>query len=270
MLPVAIAAFVAVGPLAALAVPAFKTRMNALSTSYDESYTHVYVVHREMRHSGGLSSAMPMPMAHPHPPSQRDAAVFQESADVSSRSILTGASLLNSKLDQLCSYRDGMDASSSAIHGLAAVSTTQAALEPLFASQCTNELLSLQSSLEAYQDLLGNLCLETMLASLGGRLGDIEATLGNVASSANGVMLDIGVIVENVPSLKAQVGPIVYGIKCALDDLLDNITTDMAGGLLAELHINLGLFQPQLNAVVRAATRTACGCAVPALASVCV
>lgn len=122
MLPITVAAFVAIGPLAAVAIPAFKTRMNTFSTSYDESISdvHVYVLHHEMRHNGGLSSpiAMPMPMAHPHSPQPRTSLVQEADTRIvntSSRSILSGTTLLNSKVDQLCSYRDAMDSSSSVL-----------------------------------------------------------------------------------------------------------------------------------------------------------
>ncbi|EJD47747.1 hypothetical protein AURDEDRAFT_123320 [Auricularia subglabra TFB-10046 SS5] len=266
MLRTAVLALIASTPLAVAAVPAFKTRVDTLSSSYDAIRdVHVYVVHRQMstRHT-----AVPMPLEYPRYNSDESTVSTLRTEQITSRSLLTGTSLLNSKLDQLCAYRDDMDASGSILRGLAAIPPTERASQPLFTQQCASELLNFQQALGAYHSLLSELCLESSLANLV-RHVDLESTLADVAVSVGSTLEGVKTITVNVPSIGASVGQIVYGIGNTLNELATNIERDTESGLLASLRVNLGHLQPKLSSLARLAGDTACGCAVPALASVC-
>lgn len=116
------------------------------------------------------------------------------------------------------------------------------------------------SQASAYQSNLFN--LQTLLASLGSDKGlkfydstnDLETLLKEIVDLNKSALGDISVIVDEMPILGPLLGPIVYQVKCILDNLLDLCEN------VADATINA--LQPLLKAIIGQTTTMSCSMGV--------
>ncbi|TEB35041.1 hypothetical protein FA13DRAFT_1811588 [Coprinellus micaceus] len=197
---------------------------------------------------------------------------FNASTDLSGHSDLTDvhaygeASLTltrrkyTDKIAQLYGFYSTAKDSSSNLKRFAAQSATIDENDLMFQQDAVSELTAFDSSLLGIKTILDELGSDKGLKNYD-RTNDLETLLKNVVNFNKETLNSVDVLVYNLPFLGPILGPIVYEIKCLLDDVLnavENLTDALINGL-----------QPLLAGLIGQASTTACRSGV-ILAGLCI
>ncbi|KZP31335.1 hypothetical protein FIBSPDRAFT_849827 [Athelia psychrophila] len=125
-----------------------------------------------------------------------------------------------------------------------------------FHQQAAAELTGFHSNVLGLQDILSQLGADKGLANYD-RTDDLETLLKNTVNLNKNALSSVDTIVYNLPIVGKTLGPIVYDIKCVVDDVL-NFVENTADGLLNGLQ---PLLQPLLGGLLSTACNT--GVAAP-------
>ncbi|KAF6766030.1 hypothetical protein DFP72DRAFT_4361 [Ephemerocybe angulata] len=118
-----------------------------------------------------------------------------------------------------------------------------------FQQNAVAELTTFDTSILGIKTILGELGSDKGLKNYD-RTNDVETLLKNLINFHKETFKAVDVLVYNIPMLGPLLGPIVYEIKCILDEVLnavENITDALINGL-----------QPLLAALIGQASTTAC------------
>ncbi|KAJ2927173.1 hypothetical protein H1R20_g9959, partial [Candolleomyces eurysporus] len=129
-----------------------------------------------------------------------------------------------------------------------------------FQQSAANELTGFDTSILGIKNILHELGSDKGLKNYD-RTNDLETLLKNLVNFHKDTFHAVDVLVYNIPGLGPVLGPIVYELKCLLDDALNAIEN------LTDAFIN-GL-QPLLQALIGQASTTACRSGV-ILAGLCI
>ncbi|KAJ7103520.1 hypothetical protein B0H15DRAFT_217330 [Mycena belliarum] len=111
-----------------------------------------------------------------------------------------------------------------------------------FQQQCTSALSSYRTNFASLQSNLFEITSDKGLAYYD-HLDDVETLLKNVVNFHKNVLSDVTALIYQLPILGPILGPIVYDIKCLVDEILNAAEdlTDFVLNLLAPLLQALGL-----------------------------
>lgn len=129
-----------------------------------------------------------------------------------------------------------------------------------FQQSAVNELTGFDTSILGIKNILHELGSDKGLKNYD-RTNDLETLLKNLINFHKQTFNAVDVLVYNIPGLGPLLGPIVYEIKCLLDDALnaiENLTDALINGL-----------QPLLQALIGQASTSACRSGV-ILAGLCI
>ncbi|KAI0361632.1 hypothetical protein OH77DRAFT_1417900 [Trametes cingulata] len=118
-----------------------------------------------------------------------------------------------------------------------------------FNQQAVSEVAAYQDGLLGFQSLLAQLAADKGLANYD-RTDELETLLKNLVNLTKDTLKSVDMLVYNIPVIGAQLGPIVYEIKCILDDVLDAVEN------LTDAIINA--LRPLIVALIGQATAAAC------------
>ncbi|KAF7969347.1 hypothetical protein HWV62_27681 [Athelia sp. TMB] len=122
-----------------------------------------------------------------------------------------------------------------------------------FHQQAATELTAFHSNILGIQDILSQLGEDKGLKNYD-RTDDLETLLKNTVNLNKDALSSVDAIVYNLPIVGKTLGPIVYDIKCVIDDVL-NFVENTADGLLNGL-------QPLLAPLLGGLLGTACNTGV--------
>jgi len=126
-----------------------------------------------------------------------------------------------------------------------------------FHQQAATELTAFHSNVLGIQDIMSQLGTDKGLLNYD-RTDDLETLLKDVVNINKNALSSVNTIVYNLPIVGKTLGPIVYELKCVLDDVL-NFVENTADGLINGLQ---PLLQPLLGGLLGTACNT--GVAAPA------
>ncbi|KAH8102658.1 hypothetical protein BXZ70DRAFT_797601 [Cristinia sonorae] len=118
-----------------------------------------------------------------------------------------------------------------------------------FEQQCAYHLSEFQNNLGSFQSLLAQMGSDKGLANYD-KNNAIETLLKNVVNANKYMLNDVDAMVYQLPAVGSTLGPIVYEIKCILDELLDAVE-NLTDAILNDI-------QPILEPLIKQATSTAC------------
>ncbi|KAI0365244.1 hypothetical protein BV20DRAFT_973430 [Pilatotrama ljubarskyi] len=131
--------------------------------------------------------------------------------------------------------------------------------DPDFNQQAVSEVAAYQDGLLGFQALLAQLAADKGLANYD-RTDELETLLKNLVNLTKNTLKAIDILVYNIPVFGPELGPIVYEIKCILDDVLDAVEN------LTDALINA--VRPLIVALIGQAITSACNSGVQ-LGSLC-
>ncbi|EKM61036.1 uncharacterized protein PHACADRAFT_134144 [Phanerochaete carnosa HHB-10118-sp] len=129
-----------------------------------------------------------------------------------------------------------------------------------FEQQSANEVSGFHTNLLGFQNTLAELGADKGLANYD-RDDDIETLMKDLVNANKYLLNDIDEMVYDIPGLGPTLGPIVYEIKCILDEVLDTVEN------LTDAIINA--IKPLLQGLIGDASQTACNSGIQ-LAGLCV
>ncbi|KIP11960.1 hypothetical protein PHLGIDRAFT_17778 [Phlebiopsis gigantea 11061_1 CR5-6] len=118
-----------------------------------------------------------------------------------------------------------------------------------FEQQSADEATAFHTNLLGFQNTLAQLGADKGLANYD-KDDDLETVLKDLVNSVKYLLSDIDDMVYDIPDVGPILGPIVYQIKCLLDEVLDAVEN------LTDAIINA--VKPLLQGVIGDASRTAC------------
>ncbi|KAH9937682.1 uncharacterized protein B0H18DRAFT_1113486 [Fomitopsis serialis] len=123
--------------------------------------------------------------------------------------------------------------------------------------------LAVHENFLGFQTVLGELAADKGLANYN-KNSEMETMLKNIVNASKYVMNDTYEMVNNIPGLGPILGPIVYQVKCIVDEVLD-ATENLTDALINDLENIL----PALRALDGQAAQTACAAGIE-IADICI
>ncbi|KAL5534222.1 hypothetical protein ACEPAG_684 [Sanghuangporus baumii] len=136
-------------------------------------------------------------------------------------------------LESLGGHRDDAMANSLELQNMASQSASQDENDSAFQQDAASRFSSFSSSTQAFSSLFGQLAADKGLANYD-KSNEVETMLKDVVNANKDALSAVTAMVYNIPDLGPILGPIVYEIKCILDDLLD-VTENLTDGALNNL-----------------------------------
>jgi len=118
-----------------------------------------------------------------------------------------------------------------------------------FNTQSADEVTAFRENLGGFQDVLAQLGADKGLANYNSD-DALETLLKNVVNANKYLLSDVDEMVYKLPAVGGILGPLVYDIKCILDETLDALEN------LTDAIINA--IEPILQGIISDASRTAC------------
>ncbi|KAI0094902.1 hypothetical protein BDY19DRAFT_915193 [Irpex rosettiformis] len=118
-----------------------------------------------------------------------------------------------------------------------------------FEAQSADEVTAFRENLNGFQDILAQLGADKGLANYD-RSDQLETLLKNLVNTNKDLLKSVDATVYQLPAVGGTLGPIVYDIKCILDETLDAVEN------LTDAIINA--IKPLLVNLISDASRTAC------------
>ncbi|KAI0348015.1 hypothetical protein BDW22DRAFT_1385036 [Trametopsis cervina] len=119
-----------------------------------------------------------------------------------------------------------------------------------FDTQSADEVSAFSSNLNGFQDILAQLAADKGLANYD-RSDDLETLLKDLVNAVKYLLSDVTQMVYELPAVGGTLGPIVYDIKCLLDETLDAVE-NLTDGIINAI-------EPLLKGLISDASKTACG-----------
>ncbi|KAI0778180.1 hypothetical protein BD413DRAFT_464729 [Trametes elegans] len=170
-----------------------------------------------------------------------------DSSTVLPRNMDTDTAILNN-INILGNMYSQMNDHSSVMNELASESSTEGDNDDV-RQQAVSEFTAYHDSLLGVQTVLARLGADKGLANYD-RNDDLETMLKNIINTVKNTLSALNILIANIPGIGPVLGPIVYEVKCILDDIL-NAVENITDGLLNDL-------EPLLADVIGQATTTAC------------
>ncbi|THH34026.1 hypothetical protein EUX98_g83 [Antrodiella citrinella] len=156
----------------------------------------------------------------------------------------------------LNTYFGAMEQHAQNFNKLTRQAQTASASGSSFPQQCAYELTGFQTQLASFQSLVAQMGSDKGLANYD-KNNAVETLLKNVVNANKDMLSDVDAMVYELPIVGSTLGPIVYEIKCILDELLDaveNLTDQI-----------LNTIAPMLSPVIEMAATAACKNGITAL-----
>ncbi|KAA1468243.1 hypothetical protein DENSPDRAFT_877951 [Dentipellis sp. KUC8613] len=132
--------------------------------------------------------------------------------------------------------------------------------ESTYGQQCSSELQAYKTNMLGFQSVFAQLGADKGLANYD-KTDDLETLLKNTVNLNKDTLKSVNEMIDAIPTIGPLLGPIVYEIKCILDDLLD-ATENLSDALINSL-------QPLLRSLIAGYATAACRSGVE-LAGLCV
>ncbi|KAL5535539.1 hypothetical protein ACEPAF_3633 [Sanghuangporus sanghuang] len=139
----------------------------------------------------------------------------------------------NSLLEGLGGHRDDAVADSQELQNMASQSASRDENDSTFQQGAASRFSSFSSSTQGFSDLFGQLAADKGLANYD-KDNSLEVMLKDVVNANKDALSAVTALVYNIPDLGPVLGPIVYEIKCIVDDLLD-LTENLTDGILNDM-----------------------------------
>lgn len=154
-----------------------------------------------------------------------------------------------SNINILNQYSNGLATSSANFRSLAAQRPSQGSDVSSFQQQSSTEVSTFRSHLSGFSDIFAQLGSDKGLANYD-KTDSLQTLLKNVVNANKNILSTTDQLVYQVPAVGGTLGPLVYDIKCILDEIL-NAVENMTDGILNDV-------KPLLQGVISSATNTAC------------
>jgi len=203
--------------------------------------------------SPSLATPVPMPLLNSDNYRRIDIAIR-----ASARSTLVQRDVRNRALDishlvgdigVLNSYYQQANQHAVAMRRLSSKASTIGSDYDAYAKECAAQAQGFHTSLLGFRTLLDQLGREKGLANYN-RDDQLQTVLKNIVNTNKDFLKSISGMVDGVPAVGPVLGPVVYEVKCILDDVL-NAVENLADGLLNTI-------TPLLHGVIDLASTTTC------------
>ncbi|CAA7265788.1 unnamed protein product [Cyclocybe aegerita] len=164
-------------------------------------------------------------------------------------------------LDSLTQYHDAASKNANNLKSLAAKSATTDNEDYDFQQACASELSEFSQNMQGIQEVLVQASPSDKGLANYDRDNDLETLLKNVVNLNKDVLNSTTAAVYNIPGLGPTLGPIVYNLKCLIDQILDALE-DYSDATINQL-------TPLLQGVFGKTTSLACDTGV-VLAGLCI
>ncbi|KAL5518926.1 hypothetical protein ACEPAH_609 [Sanghuangporus vaninii] len=154
------------------------------------------------------------------------ARTYRQSLDISRRDF-------NLLLDSLGGHRDDAVANSLELQNMASQSASQDENDSAFQQGAASRFSSFSSNTQGFSDLFGQLAADKGLANYD-KGNELEVMLKDVINANKDALSAVTALVYNIPDLGPILGPIVYEIKCIVDELLD-LTENLTDGIFNDM-----------------------------------
>jgi len=132
-----------------------------------------------------------------------------------------------------------------------------------FNQEYTSAISDFHENFLGFQTILGELAADKGLANYN-QNSDLETMLKNTVNACKYIMNDTYEMVNDIPGLGPTLGPIVYQIKCIVDEVLD-ATENITDAVMNDMENIL----PLLKALDGQAAQTACAAGIE-IADICI
>ncbi|TFY70364.1 hypothetical protein EVG20_g2632 [Dentipellis fragilis] len=209
------------------------------------------------KHYGGSSDAMPRSVNGKHSshlnatqgdrphafyPVANNHTVSESRRDFDNDPLLNNINILNTFYDKANQNAGNLQTYASQSSGGGNVDST-------YSQQCGSELQAYKTNMLGFQSIFAQLGADKGLANYD-RTNDLETLLKNAVNLNKNALKSVSTMIDEIPTVGPLLGPIVYEIKCILDDLLD-ATENLSDALINAL-------QPLLRSVIAGYATAAC------------
>ncbi|TDL28446.1 hypothetical protein BD410DRAFT_780955 [Rickenella mellea] len=153
---------------------------------------------------------------------------------VSTRHIHRSAAVgLSALYSQFGTQHDNIVSNSQTLNNMAAKSASVSNNDVAFQQQSAYQISSLHAAMLSVHGLFTDLAAQKGLANYD-KSNQLETLLKEIVNANKDAMSSVYILVYNIPGLGPILGPIVYDIKCIVDDILDtteNATDAILNGL---------------------------------------
>ncbi|KAH9835563.1 uncharacterized protein C8Q71DRAFT_762591 [Rhodofomes roseus] len=172
-----------------------------------------------------------------------------------------GDANLMSNFGLMNTYSTRMTQNAQTINSLA--SQPEAQRSANFNQEYASAVSEFHENFLGFQTVLGELAADKGLANYN-QASEMETMLKNMVNAAKYALNDTYNMVNGIPGLGPVLGPVVYQIKCLIDEILD-ATENMTDALLNDMENIL----PLLKALDGQAAQTACAAGIE-IANICI
>ncbi|EMD42044.1 hypothetical protein CERSUDRAFT_120889 [Gelatoporia subvermispora B] len=153
-------------------------------------------------------------------------------------------------INMMNSYSSGIHQNAQAISNIRnQMSSTSASPNANYRQQTVSAVTSFSSNLKSWAGLLAWLAQDKGLANYDSS-NQVETMMKNTVNDVKYSLNDLSEMINNDPTLGPLIGPLVYDIKCIIDETLDAVE-NMTDGILNDM-------QPLLQALDGQATDVTC------------